>query len=150
MVLVELLEEGEKSFFKEFVFILKTYFFVYVGICIPFTNGYALMYGAVVAAVLFVVRFVLISIVGRRNTPEDRLTVSMMIPKGLVSAVLASMPEQVNLAAGRVIIPGATLIKHVTYAVIFCSIIFCSLLVLLTSKKLVKAQHEMQWADPLK
>ena len=67
----------------------------------------------------------------------------MMIPKGLVSAVLASMPEQVNLAAGRVVIPGATLIKHVTYAVIFCSIIFCSILVLITSRRLVKAQSEL-------
>ena len=137
------LEEEEKSFFKEFVFILKTYFFVYVGICIPFTNMYALMYGAIIAAALFVVRFVLIAIVGQNNTAEDRLTVSMMIPKGLVSAVLASVPEQVNLAAGRVIIPGATLIKHVTYAVIFCSIIFCSLLVLITSRRLVKAQSEL-------
>ena len=141
------LEEGEKSFFKEFVFVLKTYFFVYVGICIPFTNGYALMYGAIIAAVLFAVRFGLIAIVGQHNTPEDRLTVSMMIPKGLVSAVLASVPEQVNLAAGRVVIPGATLIRHITYAVIFCSIIYCSALVLLTSKRLVKAQHEVQWSD---
>ena len=138
------LEEGEKSFFKEFVFVLKTYFFVYVGICIPFTNMNALMYGAIIAAALFVVRFVLIAIVGRSNTKEDRLTVSMMIPKGLVSAVLASMPEQANLAAGRVIIPGATLIKHVTYAVIFSSIIYCSLLVLITSKQLVKGQEELK------
>ena len=138
------LEEGEKSFFKEFVFVLKTYFFVYVGICIPFTNYTALMYGALIAAALFVIRFVLIAVVGRRNTKEDRLTVSMMIPKGLVSAVLASMPEQANLAAGTVIIPGATLIKHVTYAVIFCSIIYCSLLVLITSKKLVKGQEELK------
>jgi NhaP-type Na+/H+ or K+/H+ antiporter len=68
----------------------------------------------------------------------------MMIPKGLVSAVLASMPEQANLAAGRVIIPGATLIKHVTYAVIFSSIIYCSLLVLITSKQLVKGQEELK------
>ena len=137
------LEEGEKSFFKEFVFVLKTYFFVYVGICIPFTNVYALMYGAIIAAALFLVRFALIALVGRQNTREDRLTVSMMIPKGLVSAVLASMPEQVNMAAGRVIIPGATLIKHITYAVIFCSIIYCSLLVLLTSRRLVKSQQEL-------
>ncbi|MBQ6069469.1 MAG: cation:proton antiporter [Bacteroidales bacterium] len=137
------LEEGEKSFFKEFVFVLKTYFFVYVGICIPFSNGVALMYGAIIAAALFVVRFGLIAIVGRSNTKEDRLTVSMMIPKGLVSAVLASVPEQVNVAAGRVIIPGATLIRHVTYAVIFCSIIYCSILVLLTSRRLVKGQHEL-------
>ena len=131
------LEEGEKRFFKEFVFILKTYFFVYVGICIPFTNMRALLFGAMIAAALFVVRFVLVAIVGKNNTKEDRLTVSMMIPKGLVSAVLASMPEQVNLAAGYVVIPGASLIKHVTYAVIFCSIIYCSLLVLLSSHKLV-------------
>ena len=138
------LEEGEKSFFKEFVFILKTYFFVYIGICIPFSNPMALAYGAGIAASLFVVRFVLIAVVGRENTPEDRLTVSMMIPKGLVSAVLASMPEQVNIAAGYTIIPGAEIIKHITYSVIFCSIIICSILVLLTSRRLVKAQKELE------
>ena len=139
------LAKNEKSFFKEFVFVLKTYFFVYVGICIPFTNYTALMYGAIIAAALFVLRFVLVAVVGRNNTVEDRLTVSILIPKGLVSAVLASIPEQVNLAAGRVIVPGATLVKHITYSVIFCSIIICSLLVLITSKRLVKAQHEVQW-----
>ena len=137
------LEENEKSFFMEFVFILKTYFFVYIGICIPFTNLEALAYGAIIAAALFVVRFALIAVVGRRNTPDDRLTVSMMIPKGLVSAVLASMPEQVNLAAGYTVVPGAETIKHITYSVIFCSIIYCSLLVLLSSRRLVRASDEL-------
>ena len=142
------LEDNEKSFFKEFVFILKTYFFVYIGICIPFSNPLALAYGLVIAAALFVVRFALIAIVGRKNTPEDRLTVSIMIPKGLVSAVLASMPEQVNVAAGYDIIPGAEIIKHITYSVIFCSIIICSLLVLLTSKRLVKTSTEVELSEP--
>ena len=141
------LEENEKSFFKEFVFILKTYFFVYIGICIPFSNPMALAFGAIIAASLFVVRFLLIAAVGRKNSPDDRLTVSMMIPKGLVSAVLASMPEQVNITAGYTIIPGAEIIKHITYSVIFCSIIICSLLVLLTSRRLVKAQTELEKAD---
>ena len=142
------LEDNEKSFFKEFVFILKTYFFVYIGICIPFSNPLALAYGLVIAAALFVVRFALIAIVGRKNTPEDRLTVSIMIPKGLVSAVLASMPEQVNVAAGYDIIPGAEIVKHITYSVIFCSIIICSLLVLLTSKRLVKTSTEVELSEP--
>ena len=142
------LEDNEKSFFKEFVFILKTYFFVYIGICIPFSNPLALAYGLVIAAALFVVRFALIAIVGRKNTPEDRLTVSIMIPKGLVSAVLASMPEQANVAAGYDIIPGAEIIKHITYSVIFCSIIICSLLVLLTSKRLVKTSTEVELSEP--
>lgn len=141
------LEENEKSFFKEFVFILKTYFFVYIGISIPFDNVTALLYGAVIAAALFAVRFLLVALVGRNNTADDRLTVSMMIPKGLVSAVLASMPEQVNILAGETVIPGATTIKYVTYAVIFCSICICSLLVLVTSRRLVKNQSEVAWTE---
>lgn len=137
------LQANETSFYKEFVFILKTYFFVYIGICIPFTNVWALLYGAGITLVLFAIRFLLILWVGRNNTPQDRLTVSIMIPKGLVSAVLASMPEQVNLAAGAEIIPGATMVKHVTYAVIFFSIIYTSILVLISSRHLVKEQKEM-------
>lgn len=143
------LEDSEKGFFKEFVFILKTYFFVYIGISIPFDNVTALLYGLVIAAALFAVRFLLVALVGRSNTADDRLTVSMMIPKGLVSAVLASMPEQVNQLAGETIIPGATTIKYVTYAVIFCSICICSLLVLVTSRRLVKDQDEVVWENSI-
>lgn len=132
------LSNNEKSFFKEFVFVLKTFFFVYIGICIPFTNIEALQYGLIITAALFVVRFILVFVVGRKNTINDRLTVSIMIPKGLVSAVLASVPEQMNLSLGYELIPGATMIKYITYSVIFFSIVFTSILVLLTSKKLVK------------
>jgi len=89
---------------------------------------------------LCVVRFVLIYIVGKENTPEERLSVAILIPKGLIAAVLASIPEQMNLAAGYNVIPHASFIKHIVYAVIFCSIIFCSILVLVFSKKLMMPQ----------
>lgn len=141
------LQENEKSFFKEFVFILKTYFFVYIGICIPFTDFQALLYGAIIAAALFVIRFAIVGIVGRNNTREDRLTVSMMIPKGLVAAVLASMPEQVNAEIGYPLIASATEIKNITYAVIFSSIIICSLLVLVSSRRLMKDVDEVEWGE---
>lgn len=138
------LMDNEKGFFKEFVFILKTYFFVYIGISIPFTNAWAFIYGAIIAAVLYLVRFLLIVFVGKENTPEERLSVSILIPKGLIAAVLASIPEQVNLAVGQNIIPYASFVKHITYAVIFCSIIYCSILVLLTSKKLIMTELPRQ------
>lgn len=134
------LEDNEKSFFKEFVFILKTYFFVYIGICIPFTNAWAFVYGAIIAAVLCLVRFALVYFVGKENTQDERISVSILIPKGLVAAVLASIPEQVNLSVGYNVIPYASFIKHIVYAVIFCSIIFCSVLVLVFSKKLILQQ----------
>ena len=131
----------EKSFFKEIVFILKTYFFVYVGISIPFTNTTELLYGLMITGVLFVLRFLLLSVVGHENTKSERLVVSMMIPKGLVAAVLAAMPERVNILAGHTVIPGATTIKYVVYSVIFCSIIITSLLVFATKRWFDRAEE---------
>lgn len=136
------LEENEKTFFKEMVFILKTFFFVYIGISIPFTDNMALLYGLLIAVAIFVVRLILVCIVGRKNTPIDRWIVSVMMPKGLVSAVLASMPAQLNEQAGRVIIPHADRIECMVYSVIFFSILLCSLLVLLTRKKIIKGTDE--------
>lgn len=137
------LQRSEKGFFKEIVFILKTYFFVYVGICIPFTDMQALLYGLMIAAMLFVVRFALIYIVGRKNTRNDRLVVAMMIPKGLVAAVLASIPARVNEEMGYVLIPGAEMLQSVVYSVIFCSIIITSLLVFVTHKRLLKSGKQV-------
>ncbi len=128
------LQLEEKSFFKEIVFILKTYFFVYVGISIPFTNPMELFYGLVITLLLFALRFLLLSVVGRENTKSERMVVSMMIPKGLVAAVLAAMPERVNIMAGHNVIPGATTIKYIAYSVIFCSIVITSLLVFATRR----------------
>lgn len=134
---MEPLQSGEKAFFKELVFVFKTFFFVYIGICIPFTNRTALWWGFLIALSIVVVRFILVAIVGRKETPADRLTVSMMTPKGLASAVLASIPEQVNVSMGYNLIPGATIIKHVTYAIIFFSIVITSILVLVTRHRLI-------------
>ncbi len=140
---LEPLEETEKTFFKELVFIFKTYFFVYIGISIPFTNWVALLYGAIITVALFVVRYLLLLVVGRNNGRNDRRIVSMMIPKGLSTALLASMPEQINQMAGHIVIPHAIMIKYVTYAVVFFSIVGTSLLVFLTRKSLMKTEDEL-------
>ena len=141
------LRTEEKSFFKEIVFILKSYFFVYVGISIPFTNPMDLLYGLMITVVLFILRFLLLAVVGHENTKSERLVVSMMIPKGLVAAVLAAMPERVNIEAGYNVIPGATTIKYIVYSVIFCSIVITSLLVFLTRKQLVENKDRQTTID---
>lgn len=137
---MQTLQENEKSFFKEMVFIFKTFFFVYIGISIPFTDLIALLYGLIIATAIFVVRLILVSIVGRSNTSIDRWIVSIMMPKGLVSAVLASLPSQINKAAGYVLIPNAERIECIVYSVIFFSIILCSILVLMSRRKIIDEQ----------
>ncbi len=135
------LKENEKSFFKEIVFLVKTFFFVYIGISIPFTDKMALLYGLAIAAALAAVRFILVAIVGRKNSRTDRLTVSIMTPKGLAAAVLASLPKQVNASVGYELIPYAERIECIVYAVIFFSILLCSLLVLLLRRRLIDEEY---------
>ncbi|MBO4307674.1 MAG: cation:proton antiporter [Bacteroidales bacterium] len=131
------LEDKEKAFFKEIVFILKTFFFIYIGISIPFTDTIALLYGLIIVAALFVARFILVAIVGRKNTKTDRLIVSVMIPKGLASAVLAAIPRQINETAGYDVIPNAERMECIVYSIIFFSIVVCSLLVLLMRRQII-------------
>lgn len=141
------LEVNEKSFFKEMVFILKTFFFVYIGISIPFTDTMALIYGLVIAAAIFLGRFILIMIVGKNNTKTDRMIVAIMAPKGLVSAVLAAMPHQINSAAGREVIPGAERLECMAYSIIFFSIILSSMLVLLLRKKIIDTDYKPEQVE---
>jgi len=134
---MESLQNNEKAFFKEMVFIFKTFFFIYIGISIPFTDGVALLYGLYVVLAIYVARFILIAIVGRKNTKIDRYIVSIMIPKGLASAVLASMPRQINIETGNLVVPQAERIECMVYAIIFFSIVVCSMLVLLSRRKII-------------
>lgn len=136
------LEDNEKTFFKEMVFILKTFFFISIGISIPFTDTMALLYGGIIAIAIFVVRLILVTIVGRNNTPTDRWIVSVMMPKGLISAVLASMPKQLNNAVGYEIIPHAERIECMVYSIIFFSIMLSSLLVLISRKKIIDDEYK--------
>ncbi|GHS87898.1 hypothetical protein FACS1894201_09280 [Bacteroidia bacterium] len=60
-------------------------------------------------------------------TTYERTVISIMTPKGLAAAVLASMPEAFG-------IPEGTLIKNVVYATIFFSILTTSILIICENK----------------
>lgn len=120
------LNEMDLTFYSEAVFLLKTYFFVYLGISIHF-HTIALAQAAFVMVVLvFLMRLVLTRLVYR--APDfglrDSAITSMMAPKGLAAAVLASIPLQFG-------VPGAEIVRDTTYMVVLFSIVLCALLVTL-------------------
>ena len=120
------LNDGEKSFFSEVVFLFKTFFFVYIGVSIPFNDITAVGFGVIITLSLFLMRSILTHIViPKKAKAFDKFIVSTMVPKGLAAAVLATIPEQEG-------IPGGEVIKNIIYSVIFISIIFTSVLILLS------------------
>jgi cell volume regulation protein A len=115
--------EHERAFFAEAVFIVKTFFFVFLGVSVSFGDWRAVVTGLVLAAVAFIARAPVVRLLGSPEmTRRDAALMTALVPKGLAAAVLASLPAQLGLAAGDVI-------QSTVYAAVFFSIVGCALLV---------------------
>lgn len=116
------LNEQERNFLAEVVFLLKTFFFIYVGVSIRFTDLPLVYVGLILTALIFVIRIPAAWLSLSRVTPVlDASLVAIMSPKGLAAVVLASMPLDRDL-------PGGQQLQSVTYSVVFISIVFTSVL----------------------
>ena len=123
------LNDNEKNFFSEIVFVLQTYFFVYIGIVIEFGTPLIYLISTMIVCLVILVRIPTIRLMVRKDcSPDDKLLMSVMMPKGLVPAILASIPLHEGLPFGQEI-------AEIGYAVVLTSIIMCSLLIIILGKK---------------
>lgn len=89
------LNQEERHFYSEIVFVLQTYFFVYIGVSIQLGNVWHLVIGAVIVALIFALRPLTAKTMGRKDMDgRDHKLMAALGPKGLVGAVLASLPLQ--------------------------------------------------------
>jgi len=118
------LNEIDLVFYRESVFLLKTYFFVYLGISIHFGAAHLALTAILMTVLVFAMRTGLTRFVYRdaAYTLRDSAITSMMAPKGLAAAVLAGLPLQYGVAGGETI-------RDTTYMVVLVSIALCALLV---------------------
>lgn len=123
------LNDNEKNFFSEIVFVFQTYFFVYIGIVIEFGTPMIYLISVMIVCLVILARIPTVRLLVRKDcTPDDKLLMSIMMPKGLVPAILASIPLQEGLPYGQEI-------AEIGYAVVLTSIIMCSLLIIILGKK---------------
>ncbi|MFA4888892.1 MAG: cation:proton antiporter [Candidatus Omnitrophota bacterium] len=129
--------EREKAFFGELEFLLKTFFFVYIGISIKVNNQALLFGGLMLTIAVFIIRIPVIYLAMERITARfDISIISAMVPKGLAAAVLAALP----LRAG---VPNGAIIQDIVYAVILFSIIFTGLLIILIERKMLHSFYAL-------
>ena len=126
-----LLNPTEKTLFSELVFLMKTFFFVYVGISIKFDSFISLLIGLGISFLLIILRIYVVRVslpYGIKGiNKKDRAFLSMMIPRGLAAAVLATMISQSQLT-------GSERVSNIVFSVIFFTIIVTSVLVPLLEK----------------
>lgn len=122
------LNQTEKVFFSEVVFLLKTFFFIYIGLSISFNSFWTISLGLLLTVIIYIARIPIVKLSTRKTTQTyDKTIMSIMVPKGLAAAVLASIPLQMGLEGGE-------FIRDITYAVVLLSITLTSLLVYLVEK----------------
>ncbi|MEO8330857.1 MAG: cation:proton antiporter [Gallionella sp.] len=138
------LNEMDIIFYRESVFLLKTYFFVYLGISIHFGEVYLALVAFIMVLLVFVMRLGLTRFVFREAgySLRDTAMTSMMAPKGLAAAVLAALPLQYGVTGGETI-------RDTTYMAVLISIALCALLVMLYPNRYTQLFYARALNKPL-
>jgi potassium/hydrogen antiporter len=129
-----LTDETIKFFHGEITFFIRTFFFVYMGMMINFSsfNAIFLMVSLSLLLIILGVRYLSTEIICGlfKNKREYKLIVFSMVPRGLASAVLATLPMAANLTGSQDFI-------NYTFAVIVLTNIVMSTGVFMFQKRLV-------------
>jgi NhaP-type Na+/H+ or K+/H+ antiporter len=133
-------EKMELEFIGELVFLLKTFFFVFLGISMRPTDLWSPTALAIIG-LLLLVRFVSVrfSLPGMISGGADGPVVASLIPKGLAAAVMAAA------AAGEPDFPHGKDVDNLIYAVIFFSIATTAFLVFLFEKTRLHSVFSGWW-----
>jgi len=129
------LSRRERAFFREIVFLLQTFFFIFVGLSIRLESGRAIITALGMATVLLLIRYVAVQVSLPRSVDMwEASFAAVMIPRGLAAAVLAALVVQRGIPEGLVI-------QELVYGVVLWSIVLTSLFIFLLSKTSLKQTY---------
>ncbi len=113
-------DENMKRFQSEVTFLMKSFFFVFLGIIVIIKPQF-ILYGFAAAMTLIVLRFAIarIGMHGMRLSPIEKDIMRITVPRGLAAAVLAQYP--INYG-----IPGAEMISSIVFVVILATVIYAT------------------------
>ncbi len=127
------LNETERSLFSELVLLLKTFFFIYVGISIQLTHWHPIVIGLGISIMVFILRVpaVRFAISRKEGIPDKELAfMSALNTKGLTAAVLATQ-ALIYIPEGEV----ALFVRNIVFSVILFSIVINSILIPLIDRE---------------
>jgi cell volume regulation protein A len=118
----------EKTLFSEIIFLVKTFFFVYLGISIKFGQIYFMSIGLILTLIIYASRFILVRYLTPKGTSQrEAALIAFIIPKGLAAAVLAEIP--IHMKLGKQSNALFLDVQSIVYAVIFFSILLTAILI---------------------
>ncbi len=121
---------SEEYFYHQVSFLLKTFFFVYIGVLIDLSDTRALLIGGIIAVVLLFARRAS-WVLTKKDAPGDRKLIDSIFARGLAAAAIA------QIAVVQEIVFADTVAK-IVYVVITGTIILSSLNVFVVKRSMPK------------
>jgi potassium/hydrogen antiporter len=136
------LSATDLGFFREWVFLLKVFFFIYLGLSLAFDHLWWAVLAMVLVLGLYALRWLLVRhLVAREASASEQSIMAIMAPKGLAAAVLAGVPLQYGIPSGQ-------LMQDFTFVVVFVSICLTALLLPLLSARPFQAPPAPSTPEP--
>lgn len=122
------LSTKEVELFTQMADLLKTFFFIYIGISMVFVSPQILLFCIAIVCVIHLFRIPAVLATISSQIPRfDSLIASGMIPKGLATAVLASLPVQYGQS-------DFTYLQPVIFTIIIMSIFSSTIIIFILDK----------------
>jgi cell volume regulation protein A len=124
------IHELMKKFHSQMSFLIKTFFFVYLGLVITFSQYSLILAGVAISLLLLLVRYiaVLLSSIRHENLLANKGLLTVMLPRGLSAAIVA----EIVVASA---IPNASLYPNIIMIVIVTTVVISSIGVLVFARK---------------
>ena len=113
--------EPDNAFHNQFVFLVRVFFFVLIGLLASFGSIEIMIFSILCAIAIYWGRIPLAKLVLRNRFPEkERKIINIMIPRGLAAAVLATLPLTLGL-------PNSEVYPQAAFFIILATIIITSI-----------------------
>jgi cell volume regulation protein A len=123
------IDNSVRDFHCQISFLIRSFFFVFTGLLFSFSSFTSVIIGLVLSFTFLGIRFVVVKMAAVKSELHEYETLmTVMFPRGLAAAVLASIP----LTSG---VPDSQVFPEIAFIVILTTIIVCTIGVAIIKKR---------------
>ncbi len=131
-----IVDAGLRRLQEEIAFLIRSFFFVYLGLIAVSIDSYSLFWGIIISFLLLIIRYGVVKLATIRSPYfEEHSLMTMMLTRGLVAAILATLPMQYDLLY-------ADLYLNITLVVVISTAIINTVGVQVLSRRRAKNPEE--------
>jgi len=123
------IDNSVRDFHSQISFLIRSFFFVFTGLLFSFSSFTSVIIGLILSFTFLGIRFIVVKMATFKSELHDYGTLmTVMFPRGLAAAVLASIP----LTSG---VPDSQVFPEIAFIVILTTIVVCTIGVAVLKKR---------------